>query len=126
RRQWNLDFFNAHLGGSGGAGLGYGVGAAIGAALGDDQDRLIVSLQADGDLLYTASGLWTAAHEQLPLLMVVVNNRSYGQDRMHQTIMARQRNRPEAHAAVGIDLEDPEIDFAALARAQGVEAFDRI
>lgn len=72
------------------------------------------------------SGLWTAAHEQLPLLMVVVNNRSYGQDRMHQTIMARQRNRPEAHAAVGIDLEDPEIDFAALARAQGVEAFDRI
>lgn len=126
RRQWELDHWNAHLGGSGGAGLGYGVGAAIGAALGDEEDRLIVSLQADGDLLYTASGLWTAAHERLPLLMVVVNNRSYGQDRMHQTIMARQRSRPEAHAAVGIDLDDPEIDFAGLARAQGVEAFGRI
>ncbi len=127
RRQWRLERWNAHLGGSGGAGLGYGVGATLGAALAnEDPDQLVVSLQADGDLLYTASGLWTAAHERLPLLMIVVNNRSYGQDRMHQTLMSRERQRPVEHAAVGIDIEDPEIDFAGLAQAQGVEGFGAV
>lgn len=122
RRHWRLDRWNAHLGGSGGAGLGYGVGATIGAALGVEDDRLVVSLQADGDLLYTASGLWTAAHERLPMLIIVVNNRCYGQDRMHQTIMSQTRQRPIEHASVGIDLDDPDIDFVQLAAAQGVEA----
>lgn len=123
RRNWRLDHWNAHLGGSGGAGLGYGIGATIGAALGTETDRLVVSLQADGDLMYTASGLWTAAHERLPMLVIVVNNRCYAQDRMHQTIMSRTRGRPVEHAGVGIDLENPEIDFVALAASQGVEAF---
>lgn len=122
RRHWRLDRWNAQLGGSGGAGLGYGVGATIGAALGVDDDRLVVSLQSDGDLLYTAAGLWTAAHERLPMLIIVANNRCYAQDRMHQTIMSRTRGRPLEHASVGIDIEDPDIDFARLASSQGVEA----
>lgn len=124
RNHWQLDRWNAHLGGSGGAGLGYGVGAAIGAALANDAtDTLTVSLQPDGDLLYTASGLWTAANQRLAQLIIVVNNRTYGQDRMHQTVMSQMRNRPAEHARVGIDLADPGISFAALAASQGVEAF---
>lgn len=121
RRHWRLDRWNCHLGGSGGGGLGYGVGATIGAALAADHETLTVALQPEGDLLYTASGLWTAAHERLPILTIVVNNRSYGQDRMHQTAMSRMRNRPAEHIPVGIDIEDPNIDFTALAAAQGVE-----
>lgn len=124
RRHWRLDDYNCHLGGSGGGGLGYGAGAAIGAALAHDgDDTLIVSLQPDGDFLYTASALWTAARESLPLLMIMANNRTYGQDRMHQETMSRVRGRPIEHAAVGIDIDDPAIDFAGLARSQGVEAF---
>jgi thiamine pyrophosphate-dependent acetolactate synthase large subunit-like protein len=123
RRRWRLETFNAHLGGSGGAGLGYGAGATLGAGLAADDDTLVVSLQPDGDLLYTASALWTAAHARIPVLMIVVNNRCYAQDRMHQRIMARTRGRPVEHARVGIDLVDPDIDFATLARSQGVEGF---
>lgn len=122
RRHWRLDRFGAHLGGSGGAGLGYGVGASVGAALAAPEDQVTVALQPDGDLLYTASGLWTAAHEELPLLVLVVNNRRYAQDHMHQSIMSRTRGRPAAHATIGIDLEDPAVDFARLAESQGVEA----
>lgn len=124
RNHWQLDRWNAHLGESGGAGLGYGVGAAIGAALANDAtDTLTVSLQPDGDLLYTASGLWTAANQRLAQLIIVVNNRTYGQDRMHQTVMSQMRDRPVEHARVGIDLTDPGISFTALAASQGVESF---
>lgn len=122
RDVWRFDTFNAHLGSSGGAGLGYGAGAAIGAALAaEGSDLLTVALQPDGDLLYTPSALWTAARERLALLVIVVNNRSYGQDRWHQTLMSQQRGRPAAHIPVGIDLDDPEIDLATMAAAQGVE-----
>lgn len=126
RRRWRLEDFNAHLGGSGGAGLGYGLGATLGAGLAADDETLVVSLQPDGDLLYTASALWTAAHAGIAVLMIVVNNRCYAQDRMHQRIMATTRGRPVEHARVGIDLVDPDIDFAALASAQGVEGFGPI
>ena len=126
---WELEGFGSHLGGSGGAGLGYGVGATVGAALAaaaDDEDLITVSLQPEGDLLYTPAGLWTAARERLPILFVVANNRTYRQDLMHQSVMARTRERPLEHAHVGIDLEDPTIDVAGLASSQGVEAFGPI
>lgn len=127
RRSWNLESFNAVLGGSGGAGLGYGPGATVGAALAHrDDDTLVTSLQPDGDLLYSATALWTAAHHRLPMLMVVENNRSYGADRLHQARVARVRGRSEEHASVGIDLDNPALDIAGLARAQGVEAFGPI
>src|SRR5206468_1486171 len=85
RRLWEWDRFGCFLGRSGGEGLGYGAGASIGAALAcRDNDTLIVDLQSDGDLLYTPSALWTAAHYRLPILFVVENNRTYGKDRLHQ------------------------------------------
>ena len=124
RRHWDLEQFGCHLGGSGGAGLGYGVGATVGAAIAaEGSDTLTVSLQPEGDLLYTPAGLWTAARESLSMLTVVVNNGTYGQDRMHQGVMSRTRGRPIEHASVGIDLDQPRIDLARLAEAQGVEAF---
>src|SRR5262249_28589527 len=68
-------------GGSGGAGLGYGLPAALGVALAHrGSGKLCVNLQADGDLLYVVSGLYTAAHHRLPLLTVMFNNRTYGND----------------------------------------------
>jgi thiamine pyrophosphate-dependent acetolactate synthase large subunit-like protein len=76
--------------------------------------------------MYAASGLWTAAKYELPILTVVVNNRQYGQDYMHQALTARKRGRPLEHAKVGIDLKDPNIDFASLATSQGVEGIGPI
>jgi thiamine pyrophosphate-dependent acetolactate synthase large subunit-like protein len=111
------------LGRSGGEGLGYGPGAAIGAALAlRGSGKVVVSLQGDGDLLYTPQALWTAAHEGLPILMIVDANRTYGKDELHQRVVARERGRPETNVGRGITLDEPVIDLAALARAQGIAA----
>ena len=111
------------LGRSGGEGLGYGPGAAIGAALAlRGSGTLVLSLQGDGDLLYTPQAIWTAAHEGLPLLMVVDANRTYGKDEQHQRVVARERGRPEGNAGRGILIDEPVVDHAALARSLGVAA----
>lgn len=127
RRAWPFSDYNCYLGYSGGGGLGYGLGATIGAALAHrNDDTLVIDLQPDGDFLYTASALWTAAHHRLAALFVVVNNRAYGKDRLHQSVVARLRGRPVPEPSPGIDLDDPGIDFAALAEAQGVEGIGPI
>jgi len=122
RRLWPLRDETTFLGRSGGEGLGYGLPASLGAALAQrDSGRLVVDVQADGDLMYVPEALWTAAHHELPLLIVVHNNRTYGKDELHQAEVARTRGRGDAPPPRGIRLEAPEIDFAGLARAQGVD-----
>ena len=125
RRTWVLDRWNAHLGGSGGAGLGYGPGAAVGAALGHKgSDTLVVTIQPDGDLLYDPTALWTAAHHEIPLLMVVIDNGTYTADRIHQARMARMRGGRSIDVAhIGVDFDSPRIDIAQLAESQGVMAW---
>jgi thiamine pyrophosphate-dependent acetolactate synthase large subunit-like protein len=123
RRLWGLDRYNAYLGRSGGGGIGYGLGASMGAALAAADDRLVVNLQPDGDALATASALWTAAHHRIPVLMVMVNNRMYAQERMHQSTVSRMRGRATDRSWAGVAIDDPTVDFALLARAQGVEAW---
>jgi thiamine pyrophosphate-dependent acetolactate synthase large subunit-like protein len=56
---------------------GYGVGAAVGAKLAAP-DRPVVGLVGDGSLYYADSGMWTAAHHNIPLLYVIPNNQAYG------------------------------------------------
>ncbi|MGH9154059.1 MAG: thiamine pyrophosphate-binding protein [Acidimicrobiales bacterium] len=124
RRLWPCDTPRCHLGTSGGAGVGYGPGASVGAALATrGSGRIVVDFQSDGDLLYTPTALWTAAHHRLPLLVVTMNNRSYGKDRLHQATVARLRGRGIDRVHEGIDIDDPPVDLAMLARAQGVEGF---
>jgi thiamine pyrophosphate-dependent acetolactate synthase large subunit-like protein len=111
------------IGRSGGEGLGYGPGAAIGAALAlRGSGKLVVSLQGDGDLLYTPQALWTAAHEGLPVLIVVDANRTYGKDELHQRVVAKERGRPETNVGSGIVIDQPTIDLAGLARSLGIAA----
>ena len=85
--------------------------------------KVCVSIQNDGDLLYTAGSLWTAAHHQIPLLVVMYNNRSYYNDEDHQERIALWRDRPVGNKGIGIRIEDPEPDFASLARSLGVAGF---
>jgi len=122
RRIWDFEHEDEYLGRSGGEGLGYGLPASVGAALASQgTDRLVVDIQADGDLLYTPSALWTAAHHSIPLLVITHNNRRYGRDEIHQRTVARTRSRPVPPYMEGIHLEDPPVDFAQLARSFGVE-----
>jgi thiamine pyrophosphate-dependent acetolactate synthase large subunit-like protein len=70
-----------------------------------------------------ATALWTAVHYNIPLLVVVANNRSFFNDELHQERVARMRNRPVENRWIGQRIGDPEIDLAQLARAQGALGF---
>ena len=112
-----------YLGTEGGAGLGAGPGMTVGAALAlRGSGRLPVAVLGDGDYLMGVTALWTAAHYRIPLLVVVANNRSYYNDEMHQERVARARSRPVENKWIGQRLDEPAIDLAAMARAQGLEA----
>jgi acetolactate synthase-1/2/3 large subunit len=97
--------------------MGYGLPAAVAAAL-RFQDRPVVCVSGDGDFLMNGQELATAAQYGADLLVIVVDNKSYGTIRMHQ-----EREYPERTS--GTDLANP--DFAALARAYGgwAEAVER-
>jgi thiamine pyrophosphate-dependent acetolactate synthase large subunit-like protein len=111
-----------YLGQDGGAGIGSGPGMAVGAALAlKGSGRLPVAVLGDGDLLMGASALWTAARYRLGLLVVVANNRSYGNDELHQERVARHRSRPVENRWIGQHLRDPDPDLAALARSLGLK-----
>jgi acetolactate synthase-1/2/3 large subunit len=89
--------------------MGYGVPAAV-AAKALHPDRPVVCIAGDGDFLMTGQELAAAVQEELPIVVLVVNNGMYGTIRMHQ-----ERNYPGR--VVGTDLVNP--DFAAYARAFG-------
>ena len=111
-----LDF----IGSDGGGGIGGGPGISVGAALAlKGSDRLPISICGDGDFLMGVTALWTAVHYQIPLLLVIANNRCFYNDEVHQERVARMRRRPIENKWIGQRISDPEIDLAALARAQG-------
>ena len=115
-----LDF----LGSDGGGGLGGGPGITVGAALAlKGTGRIPIGICGDGDFLMGVTALWTAAHYRIPLLIVVANNRSFYNDEVHQERVARMRNRPVENKWIGQRISDPDIDLAALARAQGALGF---
>jgi thiamine pyrophosphate-dependent acetolactate synthase large subunit-like protein len=123
RRLWRIEQPYQYTGSSGGAGLGYGIGASLGVALAHrGSGRMVLNLQPDGDFLYSSSALYTAAHEKLPLLMVMLNNHSYYNSEEHGLRMAEHRGRPAERAGIGTRPEGPAVDFAALARSFSIAA----
>jgi thiamine pyrophosphate-dependent acetolactate synthase large subunit-like protein len=118
---WNIDKFYRTIGGGGAAAVGSALPTAVGAALANRKyGRLSVSIQNDGDLMYAPGPLWTAAHHRIPILFVMNNNRAYHQEVMHLQRMANRRQRGITTAHIGTRIEDPNIDFASLARSLGV------
>lgn len=113
-----------YLGSDGGGGIGGGPGIAVGAALAlKDSGRLPIAICGDGDFLMGVTALWTAAHYRIPLLLVVANNRSFFNDELHQERVARMRNRPVENRWIGQRISNPDVDLAAMARAQGAQGF---
>ncbi|RZJ07159.1 MAG: thiamine pyrophosphate-binding protein, partial [Haliea sp.] len=78
------------------------------------------------DYMMGVNALWTAANAQVPMLMVVCNNRSFFNDELHQERMARQRNRPVENRWIGQRIANPEPDLASMARAQGLTGYGPI
>ena len=121
---WPLRHPLDYLGSDGGGGIGGGPGISVGAALAlKGSGRIPVAICGDGDYLMGVTALWTAAHYRIPLLVVIANNRSFFNDELHQERVARMRNRPVENRWIGQRISDPDIDLAAMARAQGAQGF---
>ena len=115
------------MGNDGGGAVGTGPGHTIGAALAlKGTDRLTIGVLGDGDYLMGVSALWTASHFQIPVMIVVADNRSYYNDEMHQERVAQMRGRPPQNRWIGQRIDDPRVDLVAMARAQGFESEDPV
>lgn len=115
------------MGNDGGGAVGTGPGHTIGAALAlKDTGRLTIGVIGDGDYLMGVNALWTASRMELPVMIVVADNRSYYNDEMHQERVAQMRNRPAENRWIGQRIDDPRVDLVAMARAQGFDAEDPV
>ncbi len=120
---WEFPGSGRLLGHNGGGGVGYGPGGVVGAALAfKDSGKLTVAILGDGDFTMNPCALWTACHYRLPLLIVLHNNTSFGNDEEHQIALAKQRGRPVENAWIGQRMAAPTPDYAAIARGYGAWA----
>ena len=111
------------MGNDGGGAVGTGPGHTIGTALAlKDTERLTIGVLGDGDYLMGVNALWTASHFEIPVMIVVADNRSYYNDEMHQERVAQMRGRPPQNRWIGQRIDDPRVDLVAMARAQDFES----
>jgi benzoylformate decarboxylase len=70
--------------------------------------------------MYSFQGLWTAAHYGLAVVFLICNNHGYRilKERTH----ALDGFSAKSGSYIGMDLEQPHIDFISLSRALGVPA----
>ncbi len=121
QKLWKGDKHYQYIGEQGAAGIGYMAPATLGAALANQKHgRLSVAVVGDGDLMFGPGILWTAAHEQIPLLYIVHNNRGYHQEIMQLQAIANRRQRGADRVHIGCAIDNPNIDFAMVAKGLGV------
>ena len=120
-RLWDFTKHYQYIGRAGAEGVGYYAPASVGAALANKKHgRISVSIQPDGDLMVAPGALWTAAKYQVPILIVMQNNRAYHQEVMWFQRAALMRNRSLELTQEGFGLGNPNIDFAKMADSMGV------
>ncbi len=115
---------------SGGLGtMGYGLGAAIGAQIGRP-DKRVFNIAGDGCFRMNCNELATAVEYELPIIIVILNNRSLGMVRQWQDLFYDRRfsqttidrttdfvKLAEAFGALGLRLERTEDVDAVLQQA---------
>ncbi len=102
-----------------GGAIGQGLPVAVGAAIACP-DRPVIALEADGSALYTIQSLWTMAHEQLDVTVVIFNNRAYGILNTELARIGAQKAGPRAKAQ--LELGDPDVDFVELGTGLGISS----
>jgi benzoylformate decarboxylase len=96
-------------------GLGFAVPGAVGISMAQP-GRPIAAIVGDGSAMYGIQGLWTAAHEKLPITYVIANNRGY------RIIKERLVSFRKTDQFTGMDIREPDLDFVALANSMGLKA----
>ena len=96
-------------------GIGFAMAGAVGIQLAQP-NRPVVAIVGDGSAMYSIQSLWTAAHLKLPITYIIANNKSYRI--LKERVMPFQDHKK----FIGMDFNDPEIDFVNLAQSLGVRA----
>lgn len=103
--------------------LGWGVGAALGVKVALP-DRQVACLVGDGALLFgQIEALWTASRCDIPVLIVVMNNRSYDNERnriQDRAPLYRKQETREQWKDLSGYLGRPDVDFAGIAQSFGI------
>jgi benzoylformate decarboxylase len=104
--------------------LGWGIGAALGVKIARP-DKQVVCMVGDGALLFgQVEALWTASRYDVPVLIVVMNNVSYDNERNriqnNSPLMTNQDTR-DLWRDVTCYLGKPQVDFAGLARSFAID-----
>jgi benzoylformate decarboxylase len=102
-----------------GGGIGWGLPASIGVKIALP-DRPVIALVGDGSAMYTCQALWTAARYKVGVVFVIFNNTSYRI--LKQRVFAQRGYAAQTDNYVGMELNEPAVDFVALARSLGVPA----
>jgi benzoylformate decarboxylase len=102
-----------------GGGIGWGLPAAIGVKIALP-DRPVICLSGDGSAMYTIQSLWTAAHDKVGVVFVIFNNTSYRI--LKQRLFAQRGYAAQLDTYVGMELNNPAIDYVGLARSLGLQA----
>ncbi|MEO6041684.1 MAG: thiamine pyrophosphate-dependent enzyme [Croceibacterium sp.] len=92
--------------------LGYGYATALGAQAGA-KDRVVISINGDGGLLYTIGEMATAVQHGIPLVAIVFNDNCFGNVQVIQKRWYGDR-------VIATDLHNP--DFVKLADSFGLLA----
>lgn len=120
---WNHIHFDQPGGGrrhiiSAGGSLGWGLGAGIGVKLGAP-DKQVVVIVGDGAFQFATQALWTAKRAEVPLILVIFNNRGYQANRW--ALAGLDRQAAEEGHYIGVNLVDPDIDHVGIARSYGLD-----
>ncbi|MEJ2633107.1 MAG: acetolactate synthase large subunit [Acidihalobacter sp.] len=102
-----------------GGAIGQGIPAGFGAALAERGNR-VFCLQSDGSAQYTIQSLWSIAREQLPVVILIAANHRYA---ILQNELRRFGLKDLGAPALRLtELDQPCVEWTALARAYGVPA----
>jgi benzoylformate decarboxylase len=106
--------------GARGGGIGQALPGSLGVKLAHP-DRPVVAISGDGSAMYSIQALWTAAHHDLAIIFVILNNGEY-RILKHNMDTYRQRfgvqsSRPYLH----MELRPPDLGFVDLAHGLGVQ-----
>lgn len=100
---------------SGGLGtMGFGLPAAMGAQLYYGKDRRVIHVAGDGGIKMTGNEFYTIARLNLPVVSLIVNNRSLGMIRQLQKVMYKERY-------IACELDYP-MDYVKYAECFGIQA----
>jgi len=102
-----------------GGALGWGMPAAIGVSLARDHAP-VLCMVGDGSAMYSPQALWSAVHEEVPVVFVVLNNFEYGI--LKNFMLSQPQYNAKEHGFLAMDICQPKVDFQSLASSMGVES----